>query len=595
MVVGKKQKTDREEKLETMRHSASHVMAEAVLSIFPEAKFGIGPAIENGFYYDFDLPRSLTAEDLPIIEKKMSEIVASDLPFIRDEMTKAEARRIFVNQPYKLELLEEIPEEKVSVYRQGSFVDLCRGPHIESTKEIPKDAFRLDKIAGAYWKGSEKNPMLQRIYGLLFRSKKELDEYLATQEEIKKRDHRKIGKDLDLFVFSGLVGKGLPLFTEKGSIIRRELERFVVDEEIRRGYKHVYTPDLANIALFKTSGHYPYYKDSMYPVMKVEDEELMLRPMTCPHHFELYASKPRSYRELPFRIAELAKQFRYEKSGELTGLMRVRTFCLADSHIVCQPDQAMNEINGVLDLIEYMSATLGLDTGSNYRYRLSLGDRKDNTKYYKDDEAWDFAEDVLRKVLIQRKANYFEAEKEAAFYGPKIDIQMKNFAGKEDTAFTVQYDFVMPKRFKLTYIDKDQKEKEPIVIHRSSVGAIERTMAFLIEHYAGAFPVWLAPVQVTVIPVADRHLDYARQIEAELRNEGVRVKVDVRSERMNLKIREAQLEKVPYMLVIGDKEVSSATVSVRLRTGEQLPSRTIGEFKSSIKRVIAEKAIELRL
>jgi threonyl-tRNA synthetase len=595
MVVGKKQKTDREEKLETMRHSASHVMAEAVLSIFPEAKFGIGPAIENGFYYDFDLPRSLTAEDLPIIEKKMSEIVASDLPFIRDEMTKAEARRIFANQPYKLELLEEIPEEKVSVYRQGSFVDLCRGPHIESTKEIPKDAFRLDKIAGAYWKGSEKNPMLQRIYGLLFRSKKELDEYLATQEEIKKRDHRKIGKDLDLFVFSGLVGKGLPLFTEKGSIIRRELERFVVDEEIRRGYKHVYTPDLANIALFKTSGHYPYYKDSMYPVMKVEDEELMLRPMTCPHHFELYASKPRSYRELPFRIAELAKQFRYEKSGELTGLMRVRTFCLADSHIVCQPDQAMNEINGVLDLIEYMSATLGLDTGSNYRYRLSLGDRKDNTKYYKDDEAWDFAEDVLRKVLIQRKANYFEAEKEAAFYGPKIDIQMKNFAGKEDTAFTVQYDFVMPKRFKLTYIDKDQKEKEPIVIHRSSVGAIERTMAFLIEHYAGAFPVWLAPVQVTVIPVADRHLDYARQIEAELRNEGVRVKVDVRSERMNLKIREAQLEKVPYMLVIGDKEVSSATVSVRLRTGEQLPSRTIGEFKSSIKRVIAEKAIELRL
>jgi threonyl-tRNA synthetase len=595
MVVGKKQKTDREEKLETMRHSASHVMAEAVLSIFPEAKFGIGPAIENGFYYDFDLPRSLTAEDLPIIEKKMSEIVASDLPFIRDEMTKAEARRIFVNQPYKLELLEEIPEEKVSVYRQGSFVDLCRGPHIESTKEIPKDAFRLDKIAGAYWKGSEKNPMLQRIYGLLFRSKKELDEYLATQEEIKKRDHRKIGKDLDLFVFSGLVGKGLPLFTEKGSIIRRELERFVVDEEIRRGYKHVYTPDLANIELYKTSGHYPYYKDSMYPVMKVEDEELMLRPMTCPHHFELYASKPRSYRELPFRIAELAKQFRYEKSGELTGLMRVRTFCLADSHIVCQPDQAMNEINGVLDLIEYMSATLGLDTGSNYRYRLSLGDRKDNTKYYKDDEAWDFAEDVLRKVLIQRKANYFEAEKEAAFYGPKIDIQMKNFAGKEDTAFTVQYDFVMPKRFKLTYIDKDQKEKEPIVIHRSSVGAIERTMAFLIEHYAGAFPVWLAPVQVTVIPVADRHLDYARQIEAELRNEGVRVKVDVRSERMNLKIREAQLEKVPYMLVIGDKEVSSATVSVRLRTGEQLPSRTIGEFKSSIKRVIAEKAIELRL
>jgi threonyl-tRNA synthetase len=594
MAVGKKQKTDREEKLETMRHSAAHVMAEAVLSIFPEAKFGIGPAIENGFYYDFDLPRSLTAEDLPTIEKKMGDIVAADLPFTWAEVSKAEACRLFANQPYKLELIEELPEEKVTVYRQGTFVDLCRGPHVKSTKEIPRDALKLDKIAGAYWRGSEKNPMLQRIYGLLFRSKKELDEYLTLQEEIKKRDHRKIGKDLDLFVFSDLVGKGLPLFTEKGSIIRRELERFIVDEEIKRGYKHVYTPDLANIALYKTSGHYPYYKDSMYPVMKVEEEELMLRPMTCPHHFELYASKPRSYKELPYRIAELAKQFRYEKSGELLGLIRVRSFCLADSHIICQTDQAMDEINGVLDLIEYVGATLGLDTGSNYRYRLSLGDRKDNTKYYKDDAAWDFAEDVLRKVLIQRKANYFEAEKEAAFYGPKIDIQMRNFAGKEDTAFTVQYDFVMPKRFKLTYIDKDQKEKEPIVIHRSSVGAIERTMAFLIEHYAGAFPVWLAPVQVTIIPVADRHLDYAHEVEAELRKEGVRVNVDARSERMNLKIREAQLEKVPYMLVIGDKEVSSATISVRLRTGEQLPSQTIGEFKGNIKRVIAEKSIKLR-
>jgi len=315
----------------------------------------------------------------------------------------------------------------------------------------------------------------------------------------------------------------------------------------------------------------------------------MLRPMTCPHHFELYASKPRSYKELPFRIAELAKQFRYEKSGELTGLMRVRAFCLADSHIICQPDQAMNEINAVMDLIEYVSATLGLDTGDNYRYRLSLGDQKDSTKYYKDDEAWDFAEDVLRKVLIQRKANYFEAEKEAAFYGPKIDIQMKNFAGKEDTAFTVQYDFVMPKRFKLTYIDKDQKEKEPIVIHRSSVGAIERTMAFLIEHYGGAFPVWLAPVQVMIIPVADRHLDHAGKLEADLRNEGVRVKVDTRSERMNLKIRQAQLDKVPYMLVVGDKEVATSTVSVRLRSGEQLSSQSFDNFKKTIQMAVANK------
>ncbi len=595
MASDKKQKTNESERLEIMRHSAAHVLAEAVLSIFPEAKFGIGPATESGFYYDLDLPRSLTPDDLPLIEARMREIIAANLPFVREEITKEEARQIFAAQPYKLELIDEIPDEKVNVYRQGNFVDLCRGPHIESTKEIPKDAFRLDKIAGAYWRGSEKNPMLQRIYGLLFRSKKELDEYLAAQEEMKKRDHRKIGKDLDLFVFSDLVGKGLPLFTEKGSIIRRELERFVVDEEIKRGYKHVYTPDLANIALYETSGHYPYYKDLMYPVMKVEEEELMLRPMTCPHHFELYASRPRSYRELPFRIAELAKQFRYEKSGELTGLIRVRSFCLADSHIICQPDQAMDEINAVLDLIEYVSATLGLDTGDNYRYRLSLGDREDNTKYYKDDESWNFAEDVLRKVLMERKANYFEAEKEAAFYGPKIDIQMKNFAGKEDTAFTVQYDFVMPKRFKLTYIDRDQQEKEPIVIHRSSVGAIERTMAFLIERYGGAFPVWLAPVQVVVIPVADRHLDYARKLEAELKGDGVRVEVDQRSETVNLKIRQAQLDKIPCMLVVGDKEVAASTVSVRLRGGEQLASQPFSSFKRSIKKAIASRGKDLRL
>lgn len=592
--MAKEQKTDKGAQLEIMRHSAAHVMAEAVQSMFPDAKFAIGPAVEDGFYYDFDLPRSLTPDDLSLIEAKIGEIIAANVDFLREEISKEEARQLFAAQPYKLELIDEIPGEKVSLYRQGPFADLCRGPHIKSTKEIPVDALKLDKVAGAYWRGSEKNPMLQRIYGLLFRSKRELDEYLIAQEEIKKRDHRRIGKDLDLFVFSDLVGKGLPLFTEKGSIIRRTLERFVVDEELKRGYKHVYTPDLANVALYKTSGHYPYYKDTMYPLMKVEEEELMLRPMTCPHHFELYASKPRSYRELPFRIAELAKQFRYEKSGELTGLMRVRSFCLADAHIICQPDQAMDEINGALDLIEYVAKALGLDTGDNYRYRLSLGDRKDNTKYYRDDAAWGFAEAVLRQVLIQRQANYFEAENEAAFYGPKIDIQMRNFAGKEDTVFTVQYDFVMPKRFKLTYTDKDQLEKEAIVIHRSSVGAIERTMAFLIEHYRGAFPVWLAPVQVMIIPVADRHLAYACQLEAELIGEGVRVKVDARSETMNQKIRQAQLEKIPAMLVVGDKEVAANTVSVRLRRGEQLPAQSLASFKEMLKMAIADKAPDLK-
>jgi threonyl-tRNA synthetase len=586
------EKSEAAEKLEMMRHSTAHVMAEAVQSMFPDAKFGIGPIIDDGFYYDFELSRPLTPDDLPVIEAKMKEIVKGNSPFIKSTATKEEARQIFAKQPYKLELMEELPGDEVTVYKQGNFTDMCRGPHIRYTTGIK--AFKLMSIAGAYWRGSEKRPMLQRIYAVAFNTQKELDEYLLQQEEIKKRDHRKIGKDLDLFVFSDLIGKGLPIFTEKGSIIRRTLERFVVDEEIRRGYKHIYTPELANIELYKTSGHYPYYKDTMYPLMKVDEEELMLRPMTCPHHFQYYASKPRSYRELPFRIAELAKQFRYEKSGELTGLMRVRLFCLADSHIICMREQAGDELNTVLDLIEFMASALGYKPGENYRYRLSKGDRKDEKKYYKDDEAWDYAEDVLRQVLVGRKANFFEASNEAAFYGPKIDIQMKNVSGKEDTAFTVQYDFVMPKRFKLAYIDKDGREKEPIVIHRSSIGAIERTMAFLIERWAGAFPVWLSPVQAMVVPVSDSHLEYARKVEAELKSVDVRVQVDNRNERMNQKIREAQLQKIPYMIVVGDKEAADNNVAVRLRSGEQLPVMSLEDFKKKIKQMITDRVNELK-
>jgi threonyl-tRNA synthetase len=582
-----------EQKLETMRHSASHVMAEAVQSIFPNVKLGIGPAIENGFYYDFELPKPLTPEDLPVIETRMKEIIKSNSPFNQELIGKAEASVLFKDQPFKLELIKELPDSRVSIYRQGNFVDLCRGPHIGHTGEIK--AFKLINIAGAYWRGDEHRTMLQRIYAIAFFKQVELDEYLKNQEEIKKRDHRKIGKDLDLFVFSDLIGKGLPLFTEKGSIIRRVLERFVVDEELKRGYKHVYTPELANVELYKTSGHYPYYKETMYPVMKVEQEELILRPMTCPHHFQLYASRPRSYKELPFRIAELAKQFRYEKSGELTGLMRVRSFCLADSHIICQKDQAVSELNKVLDLIEYIALILGYKAGENYRYRLSMGDRTDTKKYYKDDDAWDIAENVLRLVLTQRKANYFEASNEAAFYGPKIDIQMKNVAGKEDTAFTVQYDFVMPKRFKLSYIDTDGKEKEPIVIHRSSIGAIERTMAFLIEHYAGAFPIWLSPVQVMVIPVSDQHLEYARKIEEDLKAAEVRVSLDDSNERMGQKIRQAQLEKVPCMIIVGDKEASDLTVSVRLRTGKQVPAQPARQFIQLLKKAITDKVKDFEI
>ncbi len=580
---------DSAENLETLRHSASHVMAEAVLDLFPEAKFAIGPAIEDGFYYDFDLPRSLTPDDLPAIEKKMKHIIKQNLKFERRDVTKAEARELFKDQPYKLELLDDIKDDKVGVYTQGKFTDLCRGPHLASTGKIR--AVKLLSIAGAYWRGDEHNQMLQRVYGTAFESQADLDAHLAHLEEIRQRDHRKIGKDLDLFVFSDMVGKGLPLFTEKGSIIRRELERFVVEEELKRGYKHVYTPDLANVALYRTSGHYPYYKDTMYPVMKIDEEELILRPMTCPHHYMYYASKPRSYRELPFRIAELAKQFRYEKSGELTGLMRVRAFCLADSHIICQKEQAVPEIHQVMDLIEYVAGVLGLEKGQDYRYRLSLGDRQDEKKYFKDDEAWDYAENVLRQVLTERGANFFEAEDEAAFYGPKIDIQMKNVAGKEDTAFTVQYDFVGSKRFQLVYNDSDGREKEPIIIHRSSIGAIERTMAFLIEHYAGAFPVWLSPVQLKLIPVSDRHNDACHAMLEELRKAGVRAEVDDRSERMNLKIRQAQLEKVPYMAIVGDREVADGTVSIRTRAGEQLPAQPLAEFIHRIVEEIATRAL----
>ena len=560
----------------------SHIMAYAVRELFPNVKFGIGPAIENGFYYDFGV-KDLMEKDLPRIETKMREIIKQNVSFKKRQLARNVLANVFKDQPYKLELVKEkskTKNTKLTVYESGAFVDLCSGPHVKSTEEINPDAFKLTKLAGAYWKGSEKNAMLTRIYGLAFETKKELDDYLVLQAEAEKRDHRILGQKLGLFVFSDLVGKGLPLFTEKGSIIRRVLERFVVDEEIKRGYQHVYTPELAKVELYKTSGHYPYYKESMYPVMKIDEEELILRPMTCPHHFQLFASKPRSYKELPFRIAELAKQFRYEKSGELTGLIRVRSFCLADAHIICQKDEAINEINGVLDLIEYMSEALGLKVGVNYRYRLSLGDKKDSKKYYKDDEAWRFAENILRQVLVQRKAPFFEAEKEAAFYGPKIDIQMKNFAGKEETAFTIQYDFVMPKRFKLAYIDKDGKEKEPIVIHRSSIGAIERTMAFLLEHYAGALPFWLSPVQIQIIPIADRHVEYAQKVKNELKD--FRVEINDAQETLGKKIREAEMQKIPYILVVGDKEIAANAVGVRERGKGDLGIIALNNFIQNI-------------
>jgi threonyl-tRNA synthetase len=594
--------------IETIRHTLAHVMASTVQQMFPDTKFGIGPVIENGFYYDFDSTHKFTEEDFAEIEKKMQQIIKDKIAV--EHIYKPADEAIDENkasgQTYKVELLEEIKkgdriaitdvdieqqkDGNLSFYKIGDFIDLCKGPHVENTSDLPKDGFKLTHVAGAYWRGKETNPMMQRIYVTAFNTKKELDEHLALIEEAKKRDHRIIGQNLNLFVFSELVGKGLPLLTEKGSVIRRELERYIVDKELSRGYKHVYTPEIAKVDLYRKSGHYPYYKDSMYPVMKVDEEELILRPMTCPHHFQLYASKPRSYRDLPIRYAELAKQFRYEKSGELTGLMRVRLFCLADAHIICRPDQASDEVNSVLNLIEEVAGTIGLKKGENYQYRLSLGDRSDdNKKYFKDDEAWDKAENVLRKVLTDRKAPFYEGKGEAAFYGPKIDIQMKNFIGKEDTAFTVQYDFVMPKRFELTYIDNDGKEKEAVVIHRSALGAFERVMAFLIERYAGALPLWLSPVQASIIPISDKQQDFAKKVYDDMIKSGIRVELNDANETLGKRIREDEMQKIPYLLVIGDKEVTANAVAIRQRGKGDIGQVPVDIFITQLQEEIKEK------
>lgn len=574
-----------------LNHSCSHLMAAAITELWPKAKLTLGPSIENGFYYDVDFGDTKISEaDFPVIEEKMHQISPSWKQFSSQELSPAQAKKTFAGNPYKLELIEDIiaKKEPITVYTSGNFSDLCRGGHIDlMTQSL--NHFKLLSVAGAYWRGSEKNKMLTRIYGTCWSSQSELNDFVTKLEEAKKRDHKKLGKELGLFVFSDAVGKGLPLLTPKGSTIRRELERFIVDEEIKRDYLHVYTPDIASLKLYEKSGHYPYYKDSMYSPIDIEGELYMLRPMTCPHHFELYLSEPRSYRELPMRIAELAQLYRFEKSGELMGLLRVRTFCLADAHIVCTKDQAKSEILGVLDLIEHVASVIGLEKGTNYTYRLSLGDRSDSKKYFKDDSSWDFAENILRTVLKDRKAPYYEAPGEAAFYGPKIDIQMKNINGKEDTAFTVQYDFVMPGRFNLEYINSEGKPEQPVVIHRSSIGAIERSLAFLIERFAGAFPTWLNPVQVKVLPISQRHLDYAKSVTQKLKQAGIRVELDDRNEKLQAKIRDAQNAKVSCMLILGDKEIESNTVTERARNGAASGPFSIETFIEKIKKEIADR------
>ncbi|MEI6059041.1 MAG: threonine--tRNA ligase, partial [archaeon] len=506
-----------------------------------------------------------------------------------------EAKNYFSKNEYKDELIEEIASkgEKITFYTCGKFIDLCRGGHLDNPKEeIAEGSFKLDRVAGAYWRGDEKNKMLTRIYGLAFETKEQLEEYINMREEAKKRDHKKLGRDLDLFMFSETVGKGLPLFTHKGATIRRELERFIVDEEIKRGYLHVITPDIAKLDLYKKSGHYPHYKDSMYAPIKIDEDEFMLRPMTCPHHFELYLGKPHSYRDLPMRIGELAKLYRYEQSGELMGLIRLRTFCLADAHIICASEQqAMEEIAGALDLIEYITSVFGLKLDVDYRYRLSLGDIENTDKYYKNDEAWVKGEELLRELMKNRKSEFEEAKGEAAFYGPKIDIQMKNVSGKEDTAFTVQYDFCMPERFDLAYTGEDGKSHRAFVVHRSSIGCIERLMAFLIEKYAGAFPTWLSPIQVAIVPVRENHEEEAKKISDILKSSGIRVET-YSADRNSLgkRIHEAKSMKTPYVIVLGDKEVESGKLTIENRDGTKTENTSSEEFISNLKKEIEAKS-----
>ncbi len=569
------------EKLEIMRHSASHVMAEAVLSIFPEAKFGIGPAIEYGFYYDFDLPRSLTVDDLPIIESKMREIIAANAPFTRQEVIKKKAEALFAAQPYKLELIDEIPDEKVSLYQEGKFLDLCRGPHVGSTGEI--GAFKLLSIAGAYWRGDEHRPMLQRVYGIAFDTEEALAEHLKKLDEAAKRDHRKLGRELDLFSFHEEAGPGLVHWHPKGAVIRRIIEDFWKDEHIKRGYDIVYTPHIAKLDLWKTSGHWEFYRDYLYSPMEVEGQEYIIKPMNCLGHILIYKSSHHSYRELPLRYAELGTVYRYERSGVLHGLSRVRGFTQDDAHIFCRFDQLEDEVAGVLDLAMFMVDTFGF---SNYEIFLSTRPEK----YAGDTKVWEEATETLSRALSRQGLDYSVDPGEGVFYGPKIDIKFEGWQGP-----TIQVDFNLPSRFNVSYTGEDGQEHLVAMVHRTVLGSMERFLASLIEHYAGAFPVWLAPVQAMVIPIADRHLDYARKLEAELKNDGVRVEVDARSETVNLKIRRAQLDKIPYMLVVGDKEIQASTVSVRLRSGEKLDSHPFASFKESVKAAIASRAAGLQL
>ncbi|WP_057492964.1 threonine--tRNA ligase [Staphylococcus epidermidis] len=565
-----------EEALEVLRHSTAHLMAQALKRLYGDVKFGVGPVIEGGFYYDFDMDDKVSSDDFDKIEKTMKQIVNENHKIVREVVSKEEAKDFFKDDPYKLELIDAIPDdESVTLYTQGEFTDLCRGIHVPSTSKIKE--FKLLSTAGAYWRGNSDNKMLQRIYGTAFFDKKDLKAHLKMLEERRERDHRKIGKDLELFTNNQLVGAGLPLWLPNGATIRREIERYIVDKEVSMGYDHVYTPVLANVDLYKTSGHWDHYQEDMFPAMKLdEDEAMVLRPMNCPHHMMIYKNKPHSYRELPIRIAELGTMHRYEASGAVSGLQRVRGMTLNDSHIFVRPDQIKEEFKRVVNMIQDVYKDFGFE---DYRFRLSYRDPEDKHKYFDDDEMWEKAESMLKEASDELGLTYEEAIGEAAFYGPKLDVQVKTAMGKEETLSTAQLDFLLPERFDLTYIGQDGEQHRPVVIHRGVVSTMERFVAFLTEETKGAFPTWLAPMQIEIIPVnVDLHYDYARLLQDELKSQGVRVEIDDRNEKMGYKIREAQMKKIPYQIVVGDKEVENQEVNVRKYGSEKQESVEKDEF-----------------
>jgi threonyl-tRNA synthetase len=580
------------ESLKIVRHSAAHVMATAVLELFPETKLGHGPATDQGFFYDFYREKPFTPDDLVAIEKKMTEVVARDEKFVRETEPREQALAEFEHNGdfMKTHFVTRFTHagEDVSFYRNGQFVDFCRGPHVPSTGRVK--AVKVMSLSGAYWLGDEKNPQLQRIYGTAFFSQKDLDDYLNRLEEAKKRDHRKLGKELELFTVSEEVGAGLPLWLPKGATIRRLLEEYILQREREAGYEHVYTPSLAKVDLYERSGHWAHYHDSMFPPMKLENEQMVLRPMNCPHHILIYESKPRSYRELPVRLAELGTMYRYEMSGALSGLSRVRCMTLNDAHIFCTPDQIKEEFSNVMRLVEQAYRDLGI---TKYSYRLSLRDPKNKEKYVDNDEMWTLGERVLREAMDSLGLPYRESPGDAAFYGPKLDIQLADVMGHEETYSTIQVDFHLPSQFGLTYTAADGKLHQPVMIHRAIISTMERMVSYLIEHYAGAFPLWLAPVQVGLVPISERHLIYAQQVKAELETAGMRVEIDDRNEKMNAKIRDFANQKTPYILVMGDKEAEARAVSVRTRAKGDQGSVPLAEFIARSLKLVKGMSTEL--